>query len=101
MSKAKELVVISNGAVVAVDEVTSDGVLTRLAYTPYNSDEADKFAIAMGDQETLEFKGKVLRSCTDSEVLSFFLIALTWAQSNYDKQRIINGIKRDIYEAKV
>lgn len=55
----------------------------------------------MGEQETLEFKGKVLRSCTESEVLSFFLIALTWAQSNYDKQKIINGIKRDIYEAKV
>lgn len=101
MSKALELVVITNGAVVAVDEFKSDSVLTRLAYTPYNSDEADKFAIATDESETLEFKGKAIRSCTESEVQSFFRIALDWAKTNYDKQKVINGIKRDICEEKV
>lgn len=101
MSKALELVVFSNGAVVAVDEFVDDGVLSRLAYTPYNRDEGDRFAIAMDDSDTLEFYGNVLRSCTESEVISFFRMASRWAQSDYDKQKIINGIKKEIFEKRI
>lgn len=99
MTKALSMVVMSNGYIVAVDEHKNGSVLSRLAYTPDRDKEGRVFTIADDASSPFEIRGKVLRKCNESEVDSFFRIALNWARNDRNKEKMINGIKVEIFEA--